>query len=453
MTPRDAQREQFLRRLGEAEQRLDAGFARLPESAAPELDGRAAAVLNEAAERLKDNDPYAHPLYAGQMLKPPHPIARAAYALAMSINPNNHALDGGRASSAMELEAVSALAKMAGWNGAEDQPLPLGHLTSGGTFANLEALWIAGQLASEAGRPRGIAASDQAHYTHARISAVLGLPFVAVGSDDAGRMDLNALEVALRAGEVGTVVATLGTTATGAVDPLDRIVELRARYGFRIHADAAYGGYFTLAGNLGAEARAAFDVMAQADSLVIDPHKHGLQPYGCGCVLFRDPAVGRFYKHDSPYTYFSSGDLHLGEISLECSRAGAAAVALWATQQLLPYERDGEFARGLESGREAALALHARLAAARSLPCAGTAAGEVLSRWIVAREQRRRRLCDLPALGADEAGAPGLGGRDLEPVAGGCNGCSGHLGRRAWGRGASPIVAMRGSFPKNMRCQ
>ena len=177
-------------------------------------------------------------------------------------------------------------------------------------------------------------------------------------------MDVGALETALRAGEVGTVVATLGTTATGAVDPLDRILALRDRYGFRLHVDAAYGGYFTLAGNLGVAARAAFDAMAQpaVDSLVIDPHKHGLQPYGCGCVLFRDPSVGRFYRHDSPYTYFTSRDLHLGEISLECSRAGASAVALWATQRLLPYTRGGEFARGLEAGREAALDLHARLA-------------------------------------------------------------------------------------------
>ena len=67
-----------------------------------------------------------------------------------------------------------------------------------------------------------------------------------------------------------------------------------------------------------------FAAIAGADSVVVDPHKHGLQPYGCGCVLFADPGVGRLYAHDSPYTYFTSGDLHLGEISLECSRAGAA---------------------------------------------------------------------------------------------------------------------------------
>jgi tyrosine decarboxylase / aspartate 1-decarboxylase len=96
---------------------------------------------------------------------------------------------------------------------------------------------------------------------------------------------------------------------------------------------------------------------------VVDPHKHGLQPYGCGCILFRDPAVGRFYKHDSPYTYFTSDDLHLGEISLECSRAGASAVALWATQRLLPLITDGEFANRLRCSREAAVLLHKKICA------------------------------------------------------------------------------------------
>jgi tyrosine decarboxylase/aspartate 1-decarboxylase len=335
-----------------AQRQLDAGFARLPEHSQPELGEDASAILEQVADRLHDNYPYGHPLYAGQMLKPPHPIARAAYTLAMSVNPNNHALDGGRASSAMEVEAVAALARMFHW------PRHLGHLSSGGTFANLEALWVAGQLSPE----KAIAASDQAHYTHSRISNVLNLPFLSIPSDQSGRMDLDVLEALLAEDVIGTVVVTLGTTAIGSVDPLDRIVALQSRYSFRIHVDAAYGGYFTLAANLSSEARAAFDAIPYADSIVVDPHKHGLQPYGCGCILFRDPAVGRLYKHDSPYTYFSSKELHLGEISLECSRAGASAVALWATQQLLPYVAGGVFAQGLESGHTAALRLYDRLA-------------------------------------------------------------------------------------------
>jgi glutamate/tyrosine decarboxylase-like PLP-dependent enzyme len=80
-----------------------------------------------------------------------------------------------------------------------------------------------------------------------------------------------------------------------------------------------------------------------------------MQPYGCGCVLFRDPAVGRFYKHDSPYTYFTSTDLHLGEISLECSRAGAAAAAFWATLQAFPLQADSGFGLILSRTRQAAL--------------------------------------------------------------------------------------------------
>jgi glutamate/tyrosine decarboxylase-like PLP-dependent enzyme len=177
-------------------------------------------------------------------------------------------------------------------------------------------------------------------------------------------MRLDALETELRKGDVGTVVVTLGTTALGAVDPLPEILALREKHGFRIHVDAAYGGYFCLIADVLDElARRAFAAIGQADSIVIDPHKHGLQPYGCGCVLFRDRCVGQLYKHDSPYTYFTSKELHLGEISLECSRAGAAAVALWATQQLLPLTPSGEFAHGLKRGRAAALELDRRLRA------------------------------------------------------------------------------------------
>jgi glutamate/tyrosine decarboxylase-like PLP-dependent enzyme len=333
---------------------LEEGFRSLPDIDAPAPgQERMAEVMQQVAVRLRDNYPYFHPFYAGQMLKPPHPIARAAYALATWINPNNHALDGGRASSAMEKESVAEIARMFGWQ------THLGHLASSGTMANLEALWVAGKLHPG----KKIAASAQAHYTHHRISNVLRLPFAEVPCDARGRMDAQALAQMLARGDIGCVVATIGTTATGSVDPLPEILRLRAQHGFRLHADAAYGGYFTLAGNLTEETRAAYDSIGQADSIVVDPHKHGLQPYGCGCVLFRDPSVGALYKHDSPYTYFTSSELHLGEISLECSRPGASAVALWATQKLLPLERGGEFAKGLEACREAALRLAERLAA------------------------------------------------------------------------------------------
>jgi glutamate/tyrosine decarboxylase-like PLP-dependent enzyme len=311
--------------------------------------GKAREALDELIERLRDNYPFFHPSYAGQMLKPPHPIAALAYFLAMQINPNNHALDGGPATAKMETEVVAELARMFGYE------THLGHLTSSGTIANLEALWIARSLRPD----KAIAYSAESHYTHSRMCEVIGARGVEIAVDDRGRMDLDDLREKLKSGGIGTVVMTSGTTGLGAVDPIDEALELRREFDFRIHVDAAYGGFFKLlAGEdetLGEGAASAFRAIAQTDSVVVDPHKHGLQPYGCGSVIFRDPAVGRFYKHDSPFTYFTSGDLHLGEISLECSRAGAAAAALWATLKCFPLESETGLGAILRKTRQAAL--------------------------------------------------------------------------------------------------
>jgi glutamate/tyrosine decarboxylase-like PLP-dependent enzyme len=312
-------------------------------------EAKARAVLNELLERLDDNYPFFHPSYAGQMLKPPHAIAALAYFLAMQLNPNNHALDGGPATAKLELELIADLARMFGY------PQHLGHLTSSGTVANLEALWVARSLHPD----KAIAFSEQAHYTHGRMCEVISAKSVKLRTDGRGRLDVDDLRAYLKTGRIGTVVVTCGTTALGAVDPIDEVLALQRAYNFRIHVDGAYGGFFKLLaespGALNAEDAAAFRAIAKCDSVVVDPHKHGLQPYGCGSVLFRDPAVGRFYKHDSPYTYFTSADLHLGEISLECSRAGAAAAALWVTLQCFPLTAERGLGAVLLKTRQAAL--------------------------------------------------------------------------------------------------
>ena len=242
----------------------------------------------------------------------------------------------------MEKEAVAELAVMLGLGEPN-----LGHLTASGTIANLEALWVARELHPD----KGVAYGANAHYTHARMCQVLRMPAHEVPADAHGRIDLDALDALCARGEVGTVVLTAGTTGLGAVDAIDQAVALRERHGVRIHVDAAYGGFFALLDDAPAGLRA----IGSADSVVIDPHKHGLQPYGCGAVLFADPGVGRLYAHDSPYTYFTSDSLHLGEISLECSRAGAAAAALWLTLRAVPLEPV------LAAARRAAVAFAARL--------------------------------------------------------------------------------------------
>lgn len=336
-------------------------------------------AFDELTRRLHANYPFFHPRYAGQMLKPPHPAAVVGYVTTMLINPNNHDLDAGAATTRMEQECVDAIAHMFGCR-AHRQPMPeesgssatfgvphddsehdsgmchLGHLTTSGTVANLEALFVA----RETHPGKTIAHSADAHYTHGRMSHLLNIPSVAVPTDSRGRMDLDALENLLAGGEIGTVVLTAGTTGLGAVDPIDKALPICRKYGVRVHVDAAYGGFFRLLAeegddSLAPDVAAAFRAIDDADSVVIDPHKHGLQPYGCGAVLFRDPNVANFYDHTSPYTYFTSGeDIHMGEISLECSRSGAAAAALWMTLQLLPLTREGMGAV-VAPGRRAAM--------------------------------------------------------------------------------------------------
>lgn len=312
-------------------------------------DEQLSKVFGELESRLKCNYPFHHPVYAGQMLKPPHPVAWAAYAMAMTINPNNHALDGGPPSSEMEKEVMAELARFFGYGNTY-----LGHLTASGTIANLEALWVARES-----RPgKKIAFSRHSHYTHHRMCGVLDVEGLEVPVLENGLFDLESVHPA----DIGTIVVTLGTTGLGTVEPLDQVLEWAKGHDIRVHIDAAYGGFYRTLKDSGLIDGTQWELMQEADSIVVDPHKHGLQPYGCGAVLFRDPSVGRFYKHDSPYTYFTSGDLHLGEISLECSRAGAAAVAFWATLKCFPLKEREGFGAILANCRKAALRGYALMA-------------------------------------------------------------------------------------------
>ncbi|MEX2456100.1 MAG: pyridoxal-dependent decarboxylase [Balneolaceae bacterium] len=299
-----------------------------PISSAKEME-RIEEVIKSLQKKLEGNYPFHHPQYAGQMLKPPHPAAWIAQSLAATINPNNHALDGGPPTSEMEKEVVDGFAQMIGY----EKPF-LGHLTSAGTIANLEALFVAREIHPN----KKIAATSQAHYTHQRMCRVLNTPFLEIPVDVHGKPEMDFLEESKH--EIGTLVVSMGTTGLGAVEPLADLVNWAEKHGIRIHVDAAYGGFFKIIADQ-LTSSCHWDALSKANSIVIDPHKHGLQPYGCGSILFKDASVGQYYKHDSPYTYFTSDDLHLGEISLECSRAGAAAAALWTTLQLLPLNKTG----------------------------------------------------------------------------------------------------------------
>ncbi|SES36477.1 pyridoxal phosphate-dependent decarboxylase family protein [Lentzea albida] len=361
-----------------------------------------AAVFHDFTKRLEKNYPFFHPSYAGHMVRPPHFAATIGYLATMLVNPNNHAFDGGPATVEMEREVVAQLSAMFGFDTS------LGHLTTSGTIANLEALYVAREL-----RPgQGVAFSEEAHFTHSRMCRVLGVEGHEVRADRHGRMDVEALEELLRTRQIGTVVLTAGTTGLGAVDPIHDVLALRERYDIRIHVDAAYGGFFTLlqgSGTAEALPPEPWQAISRCDSVVVDPHKHGLQPYGCGAVLFNDPAVDRFYDHDSPYTYCAPAEFNPGETSLECSRSGAAAAALWLTFQVLPPTPSG-LGQVLGAGRRAALDWATRIRSSEALELYQEPELDIVT-YFPAVRPASMRLVDETSARMLESGA-----RDADPV-------------------------------------
>src|SRR5260370_27365769 len=153
----------------------------------------------------------------------------------------------------------------------------LGHLTTSGTIANLEALYVARELHPG----RGVAYSAEAHYARGRRCGVLGLEGTPVEADDAGRLDLGALDALLAGGRIGTVVATAGTTGLGAIDAVHEVLAIARSRGVRVHVDAAYGGFFTLLAGLDHPAgldEAPGRALAPCGSGVGHPPHHRPQP-------------------------------------------------------------------------------------------------------------------------------------------------------------------------------
>ncbi|MFI1585992.1 pyridoxal phosphate-dependent decarboxylase family protein [Embleya sp. NPDC020630] len=335
------------RRLTEAFDTVSA-WADAQREAPPEEGGerggdRFEAHLAALAEHLRGGRPFPHPAYAGHLVRPPHRAAVAGRLATSLVGPEDRVFDGDPTTVALEEEVIADLAAMLGL------PIAHGHLTSGGTVANLEALWAA----REAHPDLGIAHGADMYPAHEHMCAVLRTPAYPVPTDGAGRMDPDALARELRRERVGTVVVSAGTTTLGAVDPIADIVPLCRERGVRVHADAAYGGFFTLlvdADELRATPAARhLRALAECDSVVVDPHRIGLYPSGCGAVLFREPVNGAGGRRDPRAGDFSADVLRPGELGLDRARSGTLAAALWLTLRALPLSPVG-VGSGLAAG-------------------------------------------------------------------------------------------------------
>ena len=178
--------------------------------------------------------------------------------------------------------------------------------------------------------------SDQAHHSVIKAAALAGFPKAGIRtirSDDDLRMDVDALEQAITDDpRPFLVVASAGTTNTGAVDDLDAIAGVTQRHNLWLHVDAAYGGFFQLT----ERGKRTLDGIQKADSITLDPHKGMFLPYGSGCLLVRDGDTLRA-AHTSGAEYLQDlpdvGLPNFAESSPELTRA-FRGLRLWLPLQL-----------------------------------------------------------------------------------------------------------------------
>ncbi len=228
-----------------------------------------------------------HPWCAAHLHGPTLAVAAAADLVAAVLNPSMDSWDQAPSASELERELTTALARLC--FPAAGSPDAL--VTSGGTESNLVALL----LAREHGRTR-IVCGANAHHSVARAAWLLGLPAPRVVGCERGR--LRAAELDLTGGEV--VVATAGTTDTGAIDPLPEIARAARRAGAWLHVDASYGGAALLSERLAGRLAG----LEEADSVALDLHKFGWQPIAAGILATRAPVTELHVRAD----YLNAGD-------------------------------------------------------------------------------------------------------------------------------------------------
>jgi L-2,4-diaminobutyrate decarboxylase len=271
-----------------------------------------------------------HPSYMGHQVCPPILDSATADLLISFMNNSTAVWEMSPIGTVIEKEVVRWLADLAGYPATAE-----GTAVSGGSAANLTGLMAArARFVSDANDRRPIVVtSADAHYSIARAAAIMGIPaadVLKVPTDDAHRMDVDALEEVLAAVEerddaaVMAIVATAGSTATGAFDRLDEIALLRDRFRAWLHVDAAHGASVLLSERHAHLVRG----LERADSFSWDPHKMMFMPLSLGTILVRDGIwLRRAFEADAPYL-FNAGSENLGEMTIQCSKR-VDAIKLW----------------------------------------------------------------------------------------------------------------------------
>lgn len=330
----------------------------------PELPGDPDAALDALFD---DVLPFGqrgdHPRFFARIGSPSNFVGVLADAAAAGFDVFTGSWLGGAGAATVELVVLDWLRDACGLPPGSD-----GVLVSGGSVGTLVAL-AAARTARLGGRPQPEAvlyASDQAHAAVARATDILGFApeqLQRLPADDDFRLPADALREAIERDRAAgrrpfCVVATAGTTSTGAVDPLPALADLCAEHGLWLHIDGAYGA----AAALCPAGRAALTGLGRADSLVLDPHKWLFQPYEIGCVLVREAVLlERTFALEGAVLRDTAGaEVQFRNRGPQLSRGGRA-LKLWLSVRVFGMAafRDA-IERGIALAEHAAAVLAAR---------------------------------------------------------------------------------------------
>jgi len=287
-------------------------------------------LLRKLESKLRADFTYDSGRIVGSMCTSPHPLAKKVYTRFLEKNLGDSGLFPGTAE--IEKEAIRMLGTVL------SNPEASGHIVTGGTEANVLALWTAKNLA---GRTGEVIVPVSAHCSFDKAADLLGLRIVKVKLDDEFRADVEAVRKALNPKSIA-LVGVAGTTTLGVVDPIDDLSDLALQKNLFFHVDAAFGGFvLPFLKDLGHNVPSFDFAVPGVCSITVDPHKMGLAPIPAGGLVFRNENLRRNVSWDIPY--LSGGETE--QATLVGTRSGASAIAVWTAMKRLGREGYGRIVK------------------------------------------------------------------------------------------------------------
>jgi tyrosine decarboxylase/aspartate 1-decarboxylase len=274
--------------------------------------------------KLESDFTYSSGKILCSMCTSPHIFAKQIYRKYLEKNLGDPSLFP--ASAEVEHEAVQMLGSLL------SNPTASGSIVSGGTEANIMALWSARNLAKK--KCGEVIVPVSAHYSFDKASDLLNLNLVKVKLNERFQMDVKAAKKAISPRTVA-IVGVAGSTGLGTVDLIPELSEIASANNIYLHVDAAFGGFvLPFLQELGYQALDFDFRLPGVCSITIDPHKMGLAPIPAGGILFRDEVMTEAVSTRIPYL---TGE-EKGQPTLLGTRSGASALAVWAVLKNLGRE-------------------------------------------------------------------------------------------------------------------